>query len=189
MPFLPDLGVMTPPYDVIDETERAAYMARSLLNMIHLILGAEYPGDTVDNDGLHRAAALLQDWRRQHVLVPEPQPALYLYQQTFMVYGLPVQRTGIIGRVPLASYDSGDIVPHEQTFAGPKAQLLRLWHACQANLSLIFAVYADATHALDTLFAPTRNASTPRSAALMEGRNLWVITDPTMIAQAQQVMR
>ena len=40
---LPHLGeIMTPPYDVINEAERAAYMARSPYNMIHLILGAEY---------------------------------------------------------------------------------------------------------------------------------------------------
>jgi uncharacterized protein (DUF1015 family) len=190
--FLPDLGeVMTPPYDVIDETERAAYMARSPYNMIHLILGAEYPEDTVHNNRFTRAATMLQDWRRQHVLEPEPQAALYLYQQEFLMYGLPMQRTGIIGRVSLASYASGDIVPHEQTFAGPKAHLLRLWHACQANLSLIFAVYADAARALEALFAPTLATPPHREVQhWMEGRHrLWVVTDPTIIAQAQQVMR
>ena len=42
---------MTPPYDVINEAERAAYMARSPYNMIHLILGAEYAEDAVRTIG------------------------------------------------------------------------------------------------------------------------------------------
>jgi uncharacterized protein (DUF1015 family) len=159
--------------------------------MIHLILGAEYPEDTVDNNRFTRAAALLQEWRRQHVLVPEQQPALYVYQQEFTVQDLHVQRTGIIGRVALASYASGDIVPHEQTFAGPKADLLRLWRACQANLSLIFAVYADAARCLETLCAPI--LATPPHCEVqhwMEGSHrLWVVTDPAIITQAQQVMQ
>ena len=189
---LPHLGeIMTPPYDVINEAERAAYMARSPYNMIHLILGAEYAEDTVENNRFSRAAQLLQEWRHQSVLVPESRPALYLYQQEFSVHGVPVTRTGVISRVQLASYDSGDIVPHEQTFAGPKADLLRLWSACQANLSLIFAVYADATRTLDTLFAPTLATPPQREVRhWMEGQHrLWVVTDPATIAQAQRAMQ
>jgi uncharacterized protein (DUF1015 family) len=182
---------MTPPYDVINETERAAYMARSPYSMIHLILGAEYGEDTTENNRFTRAAGLLQEWRRQGVLVPERQPALYLYQQEFTLHGFPVTRTGIISRVRLASYESGDIVPHEQTLAGPKADLLRLWSACQANLSLIFAVYADATRSLETLFAPTLATRPQREVRhWMEGQHrLWVVTDPAMIAQAQRAMQ
>jgi uncharacterized protein (DUF1015 family) len=93
--------------------------------------------------------------------------------------------------VRLASYESGDIVPHEQTFAGPKADLLRLWSACQANLSLIFAVYADATRRLETLFASTLATRPQREVQhWMEGQHrLWVVTDPAMITQAQRAMQ
>jgi uncharacterized protein (DUF1015 family) len=82
-------------------------------------------------------------------------------------------------------------VPHEQTFAGPKADLLRLWSACQANLSLIFAVYADATHRLETLFAPTLATPPHREVQhWMEGQHrLWVVTDPAIIAQVQRAMQ
>jgi uncharacterized protein (DUF1015 family) len=134
---------------------------------------------------------LLQEWRRQSVLVPEHQPALYLYQQEFTLHGVPITRTGVISRVRLASYESGDIVPHERTLAGPKADLLRLWSACQANLSLIFAVYADATRGLETLFAPLLATRPQREVQhWMEGQHrLWVVTDPAMITQAQRAMQ
>ena len=103
VPLLPDLGeVMTPPYDVIDETERAAYMARSPYNMIHLILGAEYPEDTVHNNRFTRAAALLQDWRRQHVLDQNPsQRSICTSKNSWcMVYPCSVLASLVVYRSP-----------------------------------------------------------------------------------------
>jgi uncharacterized protein (DUF1015 family) len=188
---VPDLGlVMTPPYDVISEAERAAYMARSPYSMIHLILGAEDAADTADNNRFSRAAALLQEWRRTGVLVPEAQPALYLYQQDFTLDGQMVTRTGFISRVQLADYQAGVIFPHEQTFAGPKADLLRLWQACRANLSQIFAVYLDAVQTLEAVLAPIR-AQPPGLVVPYWGEGahrLWVITDADVIAQVQHAM-
>ena len=84
------------------------------------------------------------------------------------MHGVPVTRTGVISRVRWRRMTLA-ILCHEQTFAGPKADLLRLWSACQANLSLIFAVYADATRTLDTLFAPILATPAAGSAAL-DGR-------------------
>src|SRR5919109_4708208 len=81
---VPDLGtIMTPPYDVISNAERVAYMVQSPYSMIHLILGAEHADDTADNNRFTRAAALLREWRRTGVLMQERQPALYIYQQEF----------------------------------------------------------------------------------------------------------
>jgi uncharacterized protein (DUF1015 family) len=182
---------MTPPYDVISNAERAAYMVQSPYSMIHLILGAEHANDTVDNNRFTRAARLLREWRRTGVLVPEHQPALYLYQQEFTLDGGVLRRMGFISRVRLADYQEGIIFPHEQTFAGPKADLLRLWRACQANLSQVFAVYDDATYALEAVLAPVL-AQPPRCEVRhwQEGTHrLWVVTDPQVLTQVQQVMQ
>lgn len=189
---VPDLGtIMTPPYDVISAVERATYMAQSPYSMIHLILGAEHADDTADDNRFTRAAALLQEWRRTGVLVQERQPALYVYQQEFSLDGVTMTRTGFISRVRLADYQEGVIFPHEQTFAGPKADLLRLWRACRANLSQVFAVYLDAAHTLEAVLAP-RLAQPPQCVVphWQEGAHrLWVITDPQVIEHVQQVMQ
>jgi len=189
---VPDLGtIMTPPYDVISNAERAAYMVQSPYSMIHLILGAEHADDTADNNRFTRAAALLREWRRTGVLMQERQPALYMYQQEFLLDGVALRRTGFIGRVRLADYQEGIIFPHEQTFAGPKADLLRLWRACRANLSQVFAVYGDATYALEAVLAPVL-AQPPRCDVhhWQEGAHrLWLVTDPQVLAQVQQVMQ
>jgi uncharacterized protein (DUF1015 family) len=190
--MIPDLGeVMTPPYDVIDEAERVTYMARSPYSMIHLILGAESEADTATDNRFTRAAACLQAWRQDGVLIPEPAPALYLYQQEFELDGETVTRTGFIARVRLAEYQEGMIFPHEQTFAGPKVDLLRLWGACRANLSPIFAVYADPARTLEAVFAPWLHQ--PPQCLVphwMEGQHrLWVLRDPRVIARVQKALR
>lgn len=189
---IPDLGeVMTPPYDVINAAERAAYSAQSPYSMIHLILGEEYATDTADDNRFRRAAAHLRRWRREGVLVQETRPALYLYQQEFELDGETVTRSGFIARVRLADYQEGSIFPHEQTFAGPKADLLQLCRACQANLSQIFAVYVDPAKTLEVVFAPF--LSQPPQCLVpqwMEGQHrLWVITDAAALARVQQFMR
>lgn len=187
-----DLGrLMTPPYDVISEAERQAYLKQSPFSMIHLILGAEHKEDTALDNRFTRSAALLQAWRRDGILVPESQPALYLYQQTFTVDDRPLTRSGFISRVRLADYREGVIFPHEQTFAGPKADLLRLWQTCRANLSQIFAVYQDAAQTLEQIFKPVYDA--PPQLVVPhwhEGQHrLWVVTAPDIIEHVQQAMR
>lgn len=182
--------VMTPPYDVISDAERSLYMTRNPYNMIHLILGAEYEADTAEDNRFTRAQALLKQWRDGAVLQQETRPALYLYEQTFELDGAAMTRTGFIGRVRLADYQDGVIFPHEQTLAGPKADLLRLWQACQANLSLIFGVYQDTAQTLEAVFAPIQS-QTPqvRVPHWGEGQHrLWIITDPGVIAQVQRAM-
>jgi uncharacterized protein (DUF1015 family) len=184
-------SVMTPPYDVIGAAERQAYIEQSPFSMIHLILGAECEEDTPTHNRFTRAAALLKKWRHDGILLPESRPALYLYQQTFTIDGQAITRTGFISRVRLADYQEGVIFPHEQTFAGPKADLLRLWLACRANLSQVFAVYQDVSQTLAGIFRSVAQA--PPQVIVPhwgEGEHrLWVITDPAVIEQVQQSMR
>ena len=182
--------VMTPPYDVISAAEREAYLASGPHSMIHLILGAEHADDHDGDNRFTRAAARLQQWQRDGILQREPAPAIYLYQQDFVVDGQPLTRSGFIARVRLAEYEERVIFPHENTFAGPKADLLRLWQACRANLSQIFAVYSDASRALDTVFEPVV-AQPPQCHVPHWGEGahrLWVVTDAAIIRQVQEVM-
>ncbi|MDH3603351.1 MAG: DUF1015 domain-containing protein, partial [Candidatus Tectomicrobia bacterium] len=183
--------VMTPPYDVISPEERAAYLASDPHSMIHLILGAEFASDTPDDNRFTRSGADLRKWKRDGILQREAAPAIYLYQQDFVVDGQSLTRSGFISRVRLEDYQAGVIFPHETTFAGPKADLLQLWRACQANLSQIFSVYLDTDRTLETLFEPIYAQSAQIDVAHWgEGRHrLWVLTDPDVIAQVQAAMR
>ena len=142
-------SVIAPPYDVIDTAALDRLYARSAYNVVRLTLNREA-------DRYSGAARELTDWRARGVLVRDQGPCLYYYVQDFVLSdGSPRQRGGLIGMVRLERFSSGNIRPHERTFAGPKADRLRLISACRANLSPIFGIYPDCTEA----FVPAQRQS------------------------------
>src|SRR5271170_7652313 len=71
-------SVVAPPYDVISPSERETLAARDPHNIVRLIL-PEGDGDTK----YAKAADILAAWQRDGVLVRDPEPAFYRYDQTF----------------------------------------------------------------------------------------------------------
>ncbi|HVK40571.1 MAG TPA: DUF1015 domain-containing protein [Candidatus Kapabacteria bacterium] len=138
---IPDLGaVIAPPYDVISDDRRRQLLERDPHNIIRLIL----PEGT-DDARYAGAAALLDEWQRSGVLVRESGESLYLYTQAFdhPVTGERITRHGFLARVRLSPFSDGEILPHERTLSGPKADRLKLMQATNANLEPIFGVYRD----------------------------------------------
>jgi uncharacterized protein (DUF1015 family) len=131
--------VVSPPYDVIDESQRQALEARSPYNVVHIDLprGGE--------DRYERAAARLADWRAEGAVVRDDAPALWALAQEYVgPDGRRRARTGVLARVRVEQYGPGRIRPHERTHPGPREDRLRLTRATRANLSPIFSLYSDA---------------------------------------------
>jgi uncharacterized protein (DUF1015 family) len=136
-------NVIAPPYDVIDaELQRTLY-EKHPANVVRLILNREQAGDSEQSNRYTRAARLMRSWLREGVLFEEAQPAIYVYHQEFSEAGAKFTRRGFMCRVRLEAFGQGSIYPHEETHGGPKADRLRLWRACRANLSPIFGLYPD----------------------------------------------
>jgi uncharacterized protein (DUF1015 family) len=130
--------VVAPPYDVIDEEQRAALEARSPFNVVRIDLPRG--GD----ERYDRAAALLGDWRAQGVVVLDERPALWTIAQDYTgPDGERRTRAGAFARVRVEEYGAGRIRPHERTHPGPREDRLRLTRATKANLSPIFSLYSD----------------------------------------------
>jgi hypothetical protein len=139
-------------------------------NVVRLILPRQDPGRPGGPYG--EAARLMREWMDQGILVPDPRPTLYVYEQR--VYeqrvdqqhldgeppwedgqgaslpgrprdGRVVQR-GLIGALRLAQPGSGIVLPHEEVMPGPVAGRRQLMEATQANLEPIFLLY-DGAHA------------------------------------------
>src|ERR1700742_1649207 len=70
--------VVAPPYDVIDEEQRAALEARSPYNVVRIDLPRG------DDDRYDHAAALLADWRAQGAVVEDETPALWTLSQDYV---------------------------------------------------------------------------------------------------------
>src|SRR6187397_1481987 len=69
-------SVIAPPYDVITSDEQGALYARSPHNVIRLILPREAAR-------AEAAARTLGEWIAGGILVRDPEPAMFLYAQTF----------------------------------------------------------------------------------------------------------
>ncbi|MDE2180828.1 MAG: DUF1015 family protein, partial [candidate division NC10 bacterium] len=74
--------VMAPPYDVISPEGQRAFHARHKHNVIRLILGETRQEDDAVRNQYSRAGDYFRQWQAEQVLVRDPVPALYLYQQT-----------------------------------------------------------------------------------------------------------
>jgi uncharacterized protein (DUF1015 family) len=129
--------VVAPPYDVVDDAQRAELAARSPYNVVELDL----PRNPGGGDPYGHAAELLARWTDEGALAHDDEPQIWALEQD---YGTPdgsrLTRRGFLARVRLAPYGEG-IRPHERTQPGPKEDRLRLTRATHHNLSPIFALH------------------------------------------------
>ncbi len=177
--------VVAPPYDVIDaELQNQLYKAHPA-NVIRLILNRDEPGDDADNNRYTRAAKFLKQWRAEGVLAMQPQPAIYVYHQTFRHEGQEYIRRGFMARCRLERFGEGRIYPHEETLSGPKQDRLLLTRACRANLSQVFGLYPDPDSRAQNLLEAATAGTSPVEATDHLGvvHRLWAVSDVGLISQ------
>jgi uncharacterized protein (DUF1015 family) len=130
--------VVAPPYDVIDERQRAALLQRSAYNVVAVDLPRG------EGDVYAAAGERFSQWRREGALVRDPEPALWVHTQDYTgPDGVQRTRRGFFCRVRIEPYGPGRVRPHERTHPGPKEDRLRLTRATRANISPIFSLYSD----------------------------------------------
>lgn len=183
--------LVTPPYDVIDRDAQEEYYNRNPYNIIRLEYGKTFDGDHENSNRYTRAAAFLKQWLEEGVLRPDIDPAIYLYRQQFGVENKTLVRTGIICGVKLEPYEKGVVLPHEETMPKHKADRLALMRACNVNFSPIFGLYSDRERRVDILLNEKVAGLSPDTAFTDEfghRHELWVVDDPQVVRQVQQLM-
>jgi len=101
--FNPELApferVLTQPYDKISPERQAEYYAAHPHNLIAVEKGRVFPDDAPQNSVYTRAAAKVDEWIRDHIILQDPAPAFYAYAQEFIVPGGSEKHTrrGFIG--------------------------------------------------------------------------------------------
>jgi uncharacterized protein (DUF1015 family) len=176
-------NVIAPPYDVIDAELQSALYDKHPANVVRLILNRDEPGDDDHNNRYTRAARLLRSWQREGVLFTEAQPAIYVYHQKFSDGGVTRTRRGFMCRVRLERFGEGTIYPHEETHGSAKADRLKLWTACKANLSQIFGLYPDPKNTAQNLLEAAIEGVAPLEATDHLGvvHRIWPVTDVSVI--------
>jgi len=183
--------VIAPPYDQISPDMQDNLYARDPHNFVRLIFGKILANDTPDANRYSRAADDLLAWMKDGVLTQEPQPAFFVYEQTFSLKdGATHTRLGLVGLMALEPLGKG-VLPHEHTFAKPKEDRLSLMKACKANFEHIFFLYDDPQHFVRKTVADTR-CSPPMMTCkddLGTTHTLWMVSDPRMIRTLQDFFK
>jgi len=178
--------VTSPPYDVIAHDTEDHLLASDPHNIVRLILPRQDAHNPRALNGARAepayadAARLLRDWQDEGILVPDPVPALYVYEQTLA--GGHVLQRGLIGALRLAPLGAGPVLPHEDVIPGPVAGRRQLMEATGANLEPIFLLYDGSGPATATAQITERvRRGEPLVAIHTEDgicHRLWGVTDP-----------
>jgi uncharacterized protein (DUF1015 family) len=178
--------VVAPPYDVIDDEQRAALVASSPYNVVAIDLPR-------GKEPYEAAAEQLAAWRAEGVVVQDETPALWTLEQDYTgPDGLARTRRGFLARVRVEQYGPGRIRPHERTHPGPKEDRLRLTRATKANLSPIFSLFSDPSGAAWGALAgavagqPPWAQTTDPDGTL---NRLWRVGDPMAIETVTETLR
>ncbi len=183
--------VVTPPYDVISEDQQEGYYQRHPNNVIRLDKAKATPGDTDTDNPYTRAAADFRRWLEQGVLIQDEKPGFYLTSVEFSINGEAITRYGLIAAVRLEPFESGVILPHEETFSKVKSERLKLMKACHANFSHIFSIYSDRNNILATLKAEAEKRQ-PETAFTDDSghfHRMWEISDPEICRQVTTALK
>jgi uncharacterized protein (DUF1015 family) len=184
--------VVAPPYDVIDLDQRAQLLARSPYNAVAIDLPKPYgqtgPQDTED-DPYGGAARTIEAWRGAGALVDDPEPAIWAMTQDYEgPDGESRTRHGILCRVRVEDFETGQVLPHERTLPGPKQDRLDLTRATRLNLSAIFSLSTEDPW---PLVEPAIAGREPFGEARDEGgvlTRVWRVGDPAILAQVTELL-
>ena len=173
--------VTSPPYDVIPHDIEDKLIAADPHNVVRLILPRHASGRA--DDVYQDAARTLHGWLDERILVPDPVPGLYVYEQAA---DAAVLQRGLIGALRLVPPEAGIVLPHEDVVPGPVTGRRQLMEATQANLEPIFLLYDGSRPGAATRLVEDVAASRePLAEALTEDavrHRLWAVTDPAEIA-------
>ncbi len=137
--------VVAPPYDVIDTATRAELLARSPYNAVAIDLPKPYgetgPQAEGDRDPYAEAAKSIEAWKKAGALVQDLEDTIWAMEQEYTgPDGSTHTRHGILARVRVEDFSTGQVLPHERTLPGPKQDRLELMRATRCNLSPIFSL-------------------------------------------------
>jgi uncharacterized protein (DUF1015 family) len=179
--------VIAPPYDVVDDVERADLAARSPYNAIHV----ELPIEDVEGgkSPYEHAADLFSRWQTDGALGFDDTESFYVYRMRFVdEHGGTHSSTGVIGALEIDATGAGTVLPHEQTTPKPKGDRLDLLRATGRNTSPIWGlslaeglskVCSDATTDLEAIRASDDDGII---------HELYVVDDPAVLEEIERLV-
>ena len=183
-------SLITPPYDIISTEQQHAFYERNPYNLIRLEMGKDFSDDTPESNRYTRAAAIVEEWIRDGVLIREERPAYYLIEHCFPYRGQERSYWGLIAAVRLEELDTGTIRATEITMDAPLEDRFNLIKSCRVNLSPIMGAFIQKQGDLLTLLPDLDSAKPDMRGTDDFGVtfNLWVIDGENDIKKVNQFL-
>ncbi len=167
-----------PPYDIISEEQRQAYLRANPNNVIRLELPkGERPYE--------EAKETLESWKREGILKRDDKDSYYIYEEEFTVKGKTYRLKGFIGQVKLEEFSKGVVLPHEETLSKAKEDRFQLMKHTFCNFSQIYSLYMDEEHVtrplIDRLSSGRPEVEMEDEAGIVH--RLWVVSDPEAVQE------
>lgn len=176
--------VAAPPYDVVTRAEAASYAAGNPLSFLHIgrsdiDLPAEV--DPYDSRVYAKARDNLRAFMREGILVQDPFPAFYIYEQT--MHGR--VQAGVVGCVHVEDYERDIIRKHEKTRPDKEDDRTRHVLTLNANAEPVFLTYRRQVF-IDRLVAGVRRDPPVEDFTTPDGvrHRTWRIADPNPLVDA-----
>jgi len=188
---------VAPPYDVLDARSKAALLDREPHNIVAIDLPHTPAKELGPPEAYATAADTYRAWLADGTLCATDAPAMFAYRQTFEFRGGRHQRSGMACAIetrPFGPRDGGGVLPHEQTFSGPKQDRFALMEAADAQFLPVFGLHADASGEATALLRRVMDARpADMTATLADGgqdvlHEVWAIDDAQTIAAYQRAL-
>ncbi|MFJ3719674.1 DUF1015 domain-containing protein [Streptomyces sp. NPDC090057] len=173
-------SVTSPPYDVVVRPDGLHHLeSADPHNIVRLILPQAGTPDARNE----QAADTLRRWLAEGVLAPDPDPALYVYEQRD---GDGMLQRGVIGALRVSAPAEGVVLPHEDVMPPVVADRAALMRATRANLEPLLLTYRGDGTAAEvverTVAGPPLLATTTEDGFC---HRLWSVTAPADLAGIQ----
>lgn len=175
-------AVTSPPYDVVVRPDGLLHLeSADPHNIVRLIL----PQADTAAARHEQAAATLNRWLAEGVLAPDPDPALYVYEQR----NDEILQRGVIGALALSEPTDGIVLPHEDVMADVVADRADLMRTTAAHLEPLLLTYRSDGDATGTTAVIERTVQRPPLLATTTedgySHRLWAVTDPADRAEIE----
>ncbi len=189
--------LIAPPYDVLDATGKAKLLARHPRNIVGVDLPHTPAKELGPASAYARAADDLRGMMTDGTLRRSERDAIFAYRQRFTgADGRTIERCGVccaVEALPFGARAGGGILPHEETFSGPKEDRMALMKATGTQLSPIFGLHPDMNDGAATRLARSVMASRAPDAHAEMGDGVthetWTIDDEPTIRAYQEALR
>lgn len=175
-------AVTSPPYDVVVRPDGLHHLeSADPHNIVRLIL------PQADSAAARhtQAAETLNRWLAEGILAPDPEPALYVYEQS----NTEILQRGIVGALALSSPADGIVLPHEDVMAHVVEDRANLMRTTAAHLEPLLLTYRSEGHPTGASAVIERTIHRPPllSTTTEDGysHRLWAVTRPADRAEIE----